>query len=74
MANSATAAKRRDDDGLPDEASYGAVPAAPATDDVKRVAVALVQIDAWCRQRGLEELARLLEPAVDWSDRALTGA
>ena len=74
MANSATGAKRRDDDGLLNEAIYHAVPAAPATDDVKRVAAALVQIDAWCRQRGLDDLSRLMEPALDWSDRALTGA
>lgn len=58
-------------DEEPDDASVMIVPAA---DDLVRVAAALVQIDAWCRQRGMEELSRLLEPAVDWSDHALTGA
>ena len=69
MPNIATQAEHGANDPLLDSRAQQP---APARDDLQRVAAALVQIDAWCRQRGLEELSRLLEPAVDWSDRALT--
>ena len=32
---------------------------------------ALVQLDAWCRQRGLDDLATLIEFAADWADARL---
>ena len=40
--------------------------------DLQRVGCALVQLDAWCRQRGLNDLAALIEFAADWADARLT--
>ena len=55
-------------------------PSAPTDDpstsdryDLERVGTALVQLDAWCRQRGMEELAGLTGAAADWADDRLTG-
>ena len=39
--------------------------------DLKRAGGALVQLEAWCRQNRLDELAALIEPAADWADRQL---
>ena len=43
-----------------------------APDDIRRVGCALVQLDAWCRQRGLEELALLIAEAAAWADERVT--
>ena len=47
-------------------------PTAFEREDLERVGAALVQLDAWCRQRGLEEIATLIEAAADWADERLT--
>ena len=40
--------------------------------DLARAGQALIQLDAWCRQRGLGELANIIERAADWADERLT--
>ena len=42
--------------------------------DQQRLAGALLRLDAWARQRGLDEVAALLSPAIDRLDRDLTSA
>ena len=44
-----------------------------ALSDEQRLAGALLRIEAWARQRGLDEVAALLSPAIDRLDRDLTG-
>ena len=41
--------------------------------DLFKLAEALVPLEAWTRQQGLDEFADLLEPAVALLDRKLTG-
>ena len=51
-----------------------AVPApdTPSRRDLERVGTALIQLDAWCRQRGMDDLAALIEAGSDWVEARLT--
>ena len=41
--------------------------------DLVTLAATLVPLEAWTRQRGLDEFAELLGPVVELLDRQLTG-
>ena len=42
--------------------------------DRERLAGALVRLEAWARQRGLEDAAAMLAPAIDRLDQQLTSS
>ncbi|MBB4659307.1 hypothetical protein [Parvularcula dongshanensis] len=48
-------------------------PGTGETNELRRMAAALVQLEAYARQRGLDELAGKIEVCIDYLDHRLTG-
>ena len=58
--------------GMPDLDTLGRMDALYEKRDLQRIGASLVQLDAWCRQHGLDDLAVPIGNAIDWVDARLT--